>query len=106
MAVVAQRRARSRGWALAPIAYTGATLMDLLTTSLALGLGLQEGNPVAAPLINSYGLMPQVFVSALLCGMLWWYASRGGSKLVLILACIRWAVVANNLIQLAAANHA
>ena len=86
-------------------AYCGATFMDLMTTALALGLGLHEGNPVAAPFIKTYGLGPQVLVSVVLCAVLCWYASRGGAKLVLGLAIVRWIVVANNLLQLMMANH-
>ena len=92
-------------WLPAGIAYCGATLMDLLTTSVALGLGLKEGNPAAAPFINAYGLGPQILVSLFICGVLCWYASRGGTKLVWILAAIRWLVVVNNVVQLALANH-
>lgn len=91
-------------WMPAAAAYASATAMDLGTTSLALGLGLREGNPVAAPFINAYGLGPQILVSIFLCGVLGWYASKGGVKLVVILAVIRWIVVFNNLIQLYRAN--
>jgi Domain of unknown function (DUF5658) len=90
---------------LAGVLYTGATATDLLSTTMALNLGLREGNPVVAPFISEFGLAPQVAVSVLLCYVLWWYARRGGAKLVLLLAAIRWLVVANNAFQLASANH-
>lgn len=89
----------------AGILYCLATLSDLATTTLALNLGLNEGNPVVAPMVNQYGLLPQVAISAVICGALWWYASRGGSKLVYVLAGIRWLVVANNALQIAQGNH-
>lgn len=79
--------------------------MDLLTTAMAFGLGLREGNPVAAPFIHAYGFGPQLLVSFFLCAVLTWYASRGGGKLVAILSVIRWLVVVNNIVQLALANH-
>jgi hypothetical protein len=66
---------------------------------------LHEGNPVVAPFINSFGLAPQVLISGFLCFVLWWYARRGGATLVLVLASVRWVVVANNAFQLAASNH-
>ena len=89
----------------AGLLYAIATAMDLTTTNLALKLGLQEGNPVVAPMISAYGLLPQVAISALVCGSLWWYATKGGSKLVFVLAGVRWFVVFNNVLQLAQANH-
>ena len=92
-------------WAFPVIAYCGATLMDLLTTTIALGSGLHEGNPVAAPFIHTYGIGLQILVSAFICAVLWWYASRGGAKLVYVLAIIRWLVVLNNVMQLIIANH-
>ena len=95
----------SATWIIPAALYCGATLMDLLSTTASLGLGLREGNPVAAPFIQAYGLGPQFVVSLFLCGVLCWYASRGGGKLVFVLACVRWAVVVNNLVQLYSANH-
>lgn len=85
--------------------YAMATAFDLLTTTLALHLGLHEGNPIVAPMIGAFGILPQVAISAVLCGALWWYAARGGSKLVYLLAGVRWLVVASNVVQLAAVNH-
>ncbi len=91
---------------LAAILYALATGFDLLTTSLALHTGaLREGNPLVAPFINQYGLIPQVGVSIVLCAVLWWYARRGGAKLVYALAFIRWSVVASNVYQLANTSH-
>ncbi|HZT97216.1 MAG TPA: DUF5658 family protein [Chloroflexota bacterium] len=86
--------------------YALATAMDLLTTSVALHTrALREGNPLVAPFVNQYGLLPQVAVSIVLCSVLWWYARRGGTKLVFALAIIRWGVVASNVYQLANAGH-
>lgn len=90
---------------LAGLLYAFATGFDLLTTTIALHLGLREGNPVVAPFITSYGILPQVAISAILCSLLWWYATRGGTKLVYVLATLRWVVVASNVFQLAQANH-
>jgi len=94
---------RSATWA--GLLYAAATGLDLTTTTFALDLGLREGNPVIAPFISAFGLLPQVGISLLLCAVLWWYATRGGTKLVLVLAGIRWLVVLNNALQLAQANH-
>jgi hypothetical protein len=85
---------------LAGILYALATGADITSTVIALHIGLHEGNPVVGPLIQRYGILPQVAVSAGLCSILYWYAVRGGSKLVYALAFLRWLVVANNLGQL------
>lgn len=89
----------------ATLLYVGATAADLASTTVALHLGLREGNPIIAPSISAFGLAPQLVVSAFLCYVLWWYAQRGGAKLVIVLAAIRWFVVVNNIVQLAGANH-
>ncbi len=85
--------------------YALATLLDLVTTTFALHAGLHEGNPIVAPFINQYGILPQVLVSAVICSALWWYAVRGGAKLVYVLAVVRWAVVGSNAVQLANSAH-
>ncbi|GEM_PF-3980517 len=90
---------------LAGLLYALATGFDLLTTGVALHLGLHEGNPIVAPFVSKYGLLPQLALSAALCSVLWWYAVRGGSKLVYVLAGLRWIVVGNNAFQLATTNH-
>jgi hypothetical protein len=92
-------------WVLPAVGYCGATFMDMLTTTLALGMGLREGNPVAGPFIAAYGLPAEIVVSAFLCAVLTWYARKGGVRLVYVLAIIRWLVVLNNMIQLVLANH-
>ena len=92
-------------WLAPATAYCGATLLDLLTTAVALGSGLHEGNPVMAPFIGTFGLGPQVVVSIGLCAVLTWYASRGGGRLVYVLAFVRWIVVLNNILQLIMANR-
>lgn len=86
----------------AGLLYVLATAADLVTTALALHLGLREGNPVVAPLILRFGLLPQVGVSVALCAALCWYAGRGGARLVLALAGVRWLVVGSNVLQLLA----
>jgi uncharacterized membrane protein len=88
---------------LAGLIYALAAAFDLGTTSIALHLGLHEGNPFVAPMINQFGIIPQIAVSAVLCGALYWYSIRGGQRLVYALAAIRWMVVASNLVQLGAA---
>lgn len=90
---------------LAGLLYSVATALDLTTTTVALKLGLHEGNPIVAPFINAYGIVPQIGVSAILCAVLWWYAARGGRKLVYVLALLRWTVVASNLMLVMQANH-
>lgn len=89
----------------ASVLYIGATAADLTSTTVALHLGLQEGNPIVSPTIGAFGLLPQVAVSAFLCYVLCWYARRGGAKLVVVLAALRWFVVANNIFQLGSTNH-
>lgn len=91
---------------IAGLLYAMATLFDLVTTSIALRTGLHEGNPIVAPFINQYGILPQVLVSVVICSALWWYAVRGGAKLVYVLAVVRWLVVGSNAWQLASSAHA
>jgi hypothetical protein len=87
---------------IAGLLYALATGADIVTTTVALHLGLHEGNPLVAPMISQHGILPQVAVSAVLCAALYWYAVHGGRKLVFVLAILRWAVVFNNAAQLAA----
>jgi hypothetical protein len=90
---------------IAGLLYALATLFDLVTTTIALHSGLHEGNPIVAPFINQYGILPQILVSAVICSALWWYAVRGGAKLVYLLAVVRWVVVGSNAMQLANSAH-
>lgn len=89
----------------AGLLYALAAASDLITSTVALHSGMQEGNPIVAPLLGLYGILPAVAISAVICAILWWYAIRGGKKLVYVLAGIRWIVVASNILQLVGVFH-
>lgn len=73
-------------------------LADILTTLAGLGKGLQEANPLLAPLFAKFGAGPVlIVVKAIAIAALWYFRAMLPFDLLAILCLIYGLLIANNL---------